>query len=256
MLATLLFYLIVLLTVIWGFKVGLTRAGKLTATLFVIGYFPLWTLEATLRACGSVPAGYAKFMPATVFLVEAVIGAVVMGAIWKKLAERYPALDDSPTMIGMPRLNAVCGAILGCAAGFLLAAMIFCLAALLPVEIPLLGRRNVVLRARGVTLGEARFVNALALCDTASVEKDQQESIERQMKLPEAQTEDGSEPNAKIEPKKSAPPRRIPSAAERTAVPTLSQPRGSSSVYGNAIQRAKKTTRDAEKSRSNLDEYQ
>ena len=250
MLATVIFYLIVLLTVIWGLKVGLTRAGKLAATLFVIGYFPLWTLEATLRACGSIPAGYAKFMPATVFLIEAIAGAAILGAIWKKLAEKYPALDDSPTMIGMPRLNAVCGAILGGAAGFLLAATIFCLAALLPVEIPLLGRRNVVLRARGVSLGAARFVNGVVPCSTASVEKAQREYAERLMPLPEVRPE--AEPEPKPEPK--AKPRRIPSAAERTAVPTLSQPRGSSSVYGNAIRRAKKTTRDAEKSRSNLDQ--
>lgn len=250
MLATVIFYLIVLLTAIRGFKNGLTRSGKLAATLFVIGYFPLWTLEMTLRACGSVPAGYAKFLPAGVFLLEVVVGAAVMGAVWKKLAEKFPALDDSPAMAGMPRLNAACGAILGGAAGFMLAGTIFCAAALLPVEIPILGRRNVVLRARGSAMGAARFVNRLAPGNAASAETAQQQVAERLMPLPEVKPEAEPETGSKTGKNRRAPDR----SAGRTASPSFSPSPGSSSVYGNAIRRAKDTARDAERSRSNLDE--
>ena len=253
MLATVIFYLIVLLTAVRGLKTGLTRSGKLAATLFIVGYFPLWTLEMTIRACGFVPAEYAKFLPAGVFLLEAIVGAAIMGAIWKKLSEKFPSLDDSPSMAGMPRLNAVCGAILGGAAGFMLAGTIFCVAAMLPVEIPLLGRRNVVLRARSAAMGTARVVNALAPENAASVKTAQRQSAERLMPLPEVKPDSDPKAESKADPK-TAKPRRAPGgSSDRTAIPTLS-PSGSSSVYGNAIQRAKKTTRDAEKSRSNLDE--
>jgi hypothetical protein len=160
--AEIIFYIIILIAVICGWRAGMFAAGKFLFNLFVVSYSAV--LSAPVLIAGVldfIPAGYQSYLPAGAVLLPAAVSGGVLLLVWNLLRQKSLAFESSGTMENLPKCNAVAGAVYGGGAGYVLAALLLLIWGLLPVgDLPLL--KHTAIRRQA----ENKIV-----ADTASLQK-------------------------------------------------------------------------------------